>query len=167
MAFYHRKANLGPLHPAVGFAITFDDDRTHVRRAAGDVAELAAGLPLWDRIGAVRTACDPQRRPKNSTPKSIASIASFRLPKPFAKIPAPTGFTGSPRRTTGVMGVTTSEADAATASVSVTSQTYATTPYLFYTTDSDPIGISVGFPSSCGTMADRAFASHRQEDQCR
>jgi hypothetical protein len=51
VAFYHRKANLGPLRPAVGFNISFDDDRTLIQRAnVGDVAELAASLPLWDRI---------------------------------------------------------------------------------------------------------------------
>lgn len=51
VAFYHRKANLGPLRPAVGFPVTFTDDTTHIARTnVGDVAELAVSLPLWQRI---------------------------------------------------------------------------------------------------------------------
>lgn len=51
VAFYHRKANLGPLRPAVGFTVTFTEDTTHVTRSnVGDVAELAGSLPLWQRI---------------------------------------------------------------------------------------------------------------------
>ena len=66
VAFYHRKTNLGPLRPAVGFAIAFDDDRTHVRRGnVGDVAELAAGLPLWQRIKSAVT----------QAPQTLASLS--------------------------------------------------------------------------------------------
>jgi len=48
---YNQKANIGPLRPAVGLQIDFDADRTYVRRVdLADVADLAAGLPLWRRI---------------------------------------------------------------------------------------------------------------------
>jgi hypothetical protein len=48
---YNQKANMGPLRPAIGLQIDFDADRTHVHHVdLADVAELAAGLPLWRRI---------------------------------------------------------------------------------------------------------------------
>ena len=73
IAFYHRKANLGPLRPAVGFDITFDADRTHIRRGnVGDVAELAAGLPLWDRI----------RQAVRRGPQTLAALAEELNAKP-------------------------------------------------------------------------------------
>jgi hypothetical protein len=73
IAFYHRKANLGPLRPAVGFDVTFDADRTHIRRAnVGDVAELAAGLPLWDRI----------RQVVRRGPQTLAALAEELNAKP-------------------------------------------------------------------------------------
>ncbi|HXG71557.1 MAG TPA: AAA family ATPase [Gemmatimonadaceae bacterium] len=48
---YNRKANLGPLLPAVGFRIAFSPERTHITRVdLGTVDDLAAGLPLWQRM---------------------------------------------------------------------------------------------------------------------
>ena len=47
----NRKANLGGLRPSVGFEITFDDDRTRLRRVdVADVQDLASELPLWLRM---------------------------------------------------------------------------------------------------------------------
>jgi hypothetical protein len=53
VGLYNRKANLGPLRPAVGFCIEFSEERTLFRRT--DIAsndELAAKLPLWQRMQA-------------------------------------------------------------------------------------------------------------------
>ncbi|HXG69679.1 MAG TPA: hypothetical protein VNJ04_03595, partial [Gemmatimonadaceae bacterium] len=48
---YNRKANLGPLLPAVGFRIAFSPERTQITRVdLGTVDDLAAGLPLWQRM---------------------------------------------------------------------------------------------------------------------
>jgi hypothetical protein len=48
---FNRKANTGPLRPAVGFEITFAEGRVTFRRAdVADVEELAAALPLWQRM---------------------------------------------------------------------------------------------------------------------
>jgi hypothetical protein len=54
---YPRKSNLGPLGAAVGFDISFADDRTRFRRTdLAQAADLAAALPLRQRIlGLVRT----------------------------------------------------------------------------------------------------------------
>jgi hypothetical protein len=51
---YNQKVNLGPLRPAVGLQIDFGAERTEVERIdLADVADLAAGLPLWRRISGV------------------------------------------------------------------------------------------------------------------
>ena len=51
IALHNRKANLGPLRQSVGFELRFAGDRTHVRRVdLGDVPDLAAGLPVRQRV---------------------------------------------------------------------------------------------------------------------
>lgn len=51
VGLFNKKANLGPLRPAVGFSIAFDAERTHFRRVnVASVEELAEALPLWQRI---------------------------------------------------------------------------------------------------------------------
>jgi hypothetical protein len=64
---------MGPLRSAVGFEIAFDDDRTHIRRAnVADVAELAAALPLRDRI----------RQAVQRGPQTLAVLAAELDAKP-------------------------------------------------------------------------------------
>jgi hypothetical protein len=55
VALFNRKANLGPLRPATGYSITFDDDRTtFTRQAVADMgADVAGQLPLSHRMAAV------------------------------------------------------------------------------------------------------------------
>jgi hypothetical protein len=51
IGLYNKKMNLSAKLPAVGFAIDFDPDRTSFSSAdVRDVSELAASLPLWQRI---------------------------------------------------------------------------------------------------------------------
>ena len=51
IGLFNRKANIGPLRPAVGFRITFEEDRTRFTRVdLRDVHELAPQLPLWQRM---------------------------------------------------------------------------------------------------------------------
>jgi hypothetical protein len=53
IGLFNKKANLGPLSPAVAFAVRFSDDRTAFTRVSvADVGELAASLPLWQRMKA-------------------------------------------------------------------------------------------------------------------
>lgn len=51
IGLFNRKANTGPLRPAVGFTFRFDEDAIDVRRAdVARVPELAEKLPLWQRL---------------------------------------------------------------------------------------------------------------------
>lgn len=51
LGLFHRKANLGPRQPALGFAVTFQPDRTRIDRVdVASVDELAGSLPLWQRM---------------------------------------------------------------------------------------------------------------------
>ena len=51
VGLYHKKANLGARLPAVGFELSFDADRTRVRRVdLADVPDLAAGLSIRQRM---------------------------------------------------------------------------------------------------------------------
>jgi hypothetical protein len=51
LGLYHRKSNLGPLLPAVGFELEFSPQATAIRRTRlADVPELARGLSLTQRI---------------------------------------------------------------------------------------------------------------------
>lgn len=48
-----RKNNLGPVGPAVAFAVTFGEDRTTLRTIdAATVEDFAPKLPLWQRMRA-------------------------------------------------------------------------------------------------------------------
>ena len=52
IGLFNRKANIGPVRPAVGFRITFEEDRTRFTRVdLRDVHELAPQLPLWQADG--------------------------------------------------------------------------------------------------------------------
>jgi hypothetical protein len=56
VGLFNRKSNLSALRPAVGFAITFDRDRTVFDRVnVADVSELAESLPLWQRMKSALT----------------------------------------------------------------------------------------------------------------
>lgn len=51
VGLYNRKANMGPLRPGVGLELSFDRERTHVRRVdPAQVDDLAAKLPTWQKI---------------------------------------------------------------------------------------------------------------------
>ena len=51
MGLFHRKANLGPRHPSLGFQATFSDDRISIESVnVADVGDLAAKLPLRERM---------------------------------------------------------------------------------------------------------------------
>jgi hypothetical protein len=51
IGLFNRKANIGPLRPAIGFRISFSDKRTTFKRVdLRDVQELAPQLPLWQRM---------------------------------------------------------------------------------------------------------------------
>jgi hypothetical protein len=51
IGLFNRKANLGPVRPAVGLEVNFTDVRTTIRRVnIADVDELVASLPLWQRM---------------------------------------------------------------------------------------------------------------------
>lgn len=51
VGLFHRKANLGPQRPAIGFAVRFEGDRTTLQRVdVAEVNDLADRLPLADRI---------------------------------------------------------------------------------------------------------------------
>jgi hypothetical protein len=51
IGLYNRKTNLGPQRRPIGFRVCFDDQRTtYTRVDIQDVAELAAAMPLWQRI---------------------------------------------------------------------------------------------------------------------
>lgn len=53
VGLYHRKANLGALQPAVGLEISFEGERTHVRRVnLAAVGELAQHMPIRQRMAA-------------------------------------------------------------------------------------------------------------------
>lgn len=66
VALYNKKANLGPLRPAVGLAIDFGADRTGIQRVdLADVDELAGSLPLSQRM----------KRALESGPRTLVSLA--------------------------------------------------------------------------------------------
>jgi hypothetical protein len=51
IGLFSRKSNLGPQQPAIGYEITFGEDRTTFKRVdVATVDELADSLPLWQRI---------------------------------------------------------------------------------------------------------------------
>jgi hypothetical protein len=67
VGLYNKKANLGPLAPAVGFNIAFDHQRTRfVRVDVTSVEELAESLPLWMRVRASVTG----------QPQTLSALAS-------------------------------------------------------------------------------------------
>jgi len=51
IGLFNRKANLGALRPAIGYEITFTEDRTSFRRVnPGDTPDLAVGMTVRQRI---------------------------------------------------------------------------------------------------------------------
>lgn len=51
VGLYNRKANMGPLRPGVGLELSFDRERTYVRRVdPAEVADLAPKLAVWQRV---------------------------------------------------------------------------------------------------------------------
>jgi hypothetical protein len=76
VGLYNKKSNLGPLRPAVGFHIAFDDTRTRFERIdITSVDELAEALPLWQRI----------RHSVQHTPQTLISLAQ-ELGKPVDSV---------------------------------------------------------------------------------
>lgn len=68
----NRKANLGPLQPALAYSFTFTPDRITVARLdAGSVDELVDSLPMWQRM----------KEALRSGPKTMIAIAE-ELDKP-------------------------------------------------------------------------------------
>jgi hypothetical protein len=48
---FHRKSNLGRLHPAQGVSVQFDGDRVYFTRTdIASIDEFAEALPLWQRL---------------------------------------------------------------------------------------------------------------------
>jgi hypothetical protein len=74
LGLFNRKANLGPLRPAVGLEVRFTPDAVaFVRTDITDVDELAASLPLWQRMrGALQ----------RGGPQPVAALASELNAKP-------------------------------------------------------------------------------------
>jgi hypothetical protein len=51
VGFFHRKSNLGKLHPPIGFQITFTDDRTTFKRSnPAETPDLAVQLTVKQRM---------------------------------------------------------------------------------------------------------------------
>lgn len=66
IGLFNRKANLGPRQPAIAFDVTFNAERTILRRVdVATVDELAEALPLWQRM----------KRTLTSGPRTLASLA--------------------------------------------------------------------------------------------
>src|SRR5262249_29414401 len=66
IGLYHRKCNLTALRPAIGYHVTFNQDRTTFARVdVGEVSELAESLPLWQRM----------RSALRHEPKTLARLA--------------------------------------------------------------------------------------------
>jgi hypothetical protein len=66
IGLFHRKSNLGPQYPALGFEVRFEGARTQIRRVdVADVDELTAVLPLWQRM----------KNALKDGPQTIASLA--------------------------------------------------------------------------------------------
>jgi hypothetical protein len=67
IGLFHRKSNLGPQYPALGFDVAFEDTRTRITRVnVAEVDELAAALPLWQRM----------KNALKDGPQTIASLAA-------------------------------------------------------------------------------------------
>lgn len=76
IGLFNRKANLGPLQPALAFDVTFQSDRTSLQRVdVAQVDELAESLPIWQRL----------KRTLASGPRTLASL-SEELGKPVDSI---------------------------------------------------------------------------------
>lgn len=61
IGLFNRKANLGPLRPPVAFDVNFMQERTVFTRVdVADVDELAASIPLWQRIRRELTSGKPK-----------------------------------------------------------------------------------------------------------
>lgn len=51
LGVFHRKCNVGPLQPALGFEFSFGQERTAVRRVdVAAAAEFSCATPLWQQI---------------------------------------------------------------------------------------------------------------------
>jgi hypothetical protein len=62
VGLYNRKANLGPMRPALAFQIAFGSTRTEIDRVnVADVDDLAASLPYWQRMKRAIEASGPMK----------------------------------------------------------------------------------------------------------
>ena len=91
IGLYHRKSNLGPLQPAVGFRFMFDSDG-RVAVTPVDVAhvdDLAAKLPLWQRLrAALRAGPQSVEALADNLAEKTDSVrkALIRSPKIFTRV---------------------------------------------------------------------------------
>jgi hypothetical protein len=94
---FHRKRNDGRLLPAIGVELAEDGSRTHVRRIdLADVEEMAAKLPLWQRMthllrGGPRTLTDLAG--ELSAPVGTVERTVDRGKKTFTRVPNSDGVT--------------------------------------------------------------------------
>ncbi|HXG72996.1 MAG TPA: AAA family ATPase [Gemmatimonadaceae bacterium] len=91
IGLYNRKANLGPLQPAVGFEVGFTADRTTVRRVqVADVADLAGHLSVRQRMAHLlrKGALSPDDVAEEITadPETVRRIAR-RYKQQFTVVP--------------------------------------------------------------------------------
>jgi hypothetical protein len=96
VGLYNRKANLGPLLAAVGYRVTFGDERTTIAPTdLADVTELAAGLPLWQRmVGLLRTGSMTMVEMASDLDVKVDSVSKAVRRgehKVFTRIPGPDG----------------------------------------------------------------------------
>ena len=96
-AFHHRKRNGLPQLPSVGLAIHFERDRIRITQCdlADDAPDLAAGLPLWQRM----------RDSLRQGPRTIPDLADELAAKPDAIKKAAQRGTKLFRKLDGGMGV--------------------------------------------------------------
>lgn len=60
LALHHRKNNSGPLRSAVGFELVYSETRIDVKPCnVAEIAELADGLPTWQRMREELRRCGP------------------------------------------------------------------------------------------------------------
>lgn len=54
LGMHHRKANCGPLWPAVAFKVSFGSDTTQFTRVSiADAPDVAGNMPIWQRMRAI------------------------------------------------------------------------------------------------------------------
>ena len=96
LGLYHRKANDGPLHDAIGLDVTFEQDRTtFAPMQLRNIPELAAAIPIKARmIECLRTGARPLHEIAETLDESIEAVrmaAKRGDGKVFTKLAGPDG----------------------------------------------------------------------------